>query len=521
MMPWKEYDLDRILNRVFTSDCFAFMKRFPDRCIDFCMTSPPYWSMRDYRVKGQIGLEKTPEEYIQKLVIIFRELKRVLKDTGSFYLNLGDTYIGSACQYKQKGQVKNTIAKTPPGYISNKPNPPSLISVNKNTWKKPKQLALIPSRLAIALQNEGWILRNDICWYKLNAMPSSVKDRLTNHWEHIFHFVKQRKYYYDLDAIRDPHKTASLPFNYRVRLAQQGRSKNYMIRASPYETEVAYKMGIRKNKQYQYKCRPQNSIKSLNIKIKNSESVLDWREEARKRGQLFDKPVNNQGGGQTGLRRYRGYKTKEGSPHDYSGCYLDQHYGASIVYSEKGKNPGDVIKAIPDAHNSLSSYLKYSYILSFIRESWNPGDFWSITTKPFPGAHFAVYPEEICIKPILSSCPQWICKKCDLPRISRVSYIEAGKDNASLKRKGGINLECAARPYKTRKLRTSDNIGCIDCGCNAGWEPGIVFDPFAGAGTTLVVAKKLGRRFIGCDINPEYAKLARKRLRETVESSLC
>ncbi|NVM56004.1 MAG: site-specific DNA-methyltransferase [Candidatus Helarchaeota archaeon] len=496
------------------------MRKLPDRCIDFCMTSPPYWSMRDYGVKGQLGLEKTPEEYIEKLVIIFRELKRILKATGSFYLNLGDTYIGSACRYKQKGQVKNTIAKTPPGYISNKQKSPSFVSVDKNTWKKPKQLALIPSRVAIALLCDGWILRNDICWYKPNAMPSSVKDRLTNHWEHIFHFVKQRRYYYDLDAIREPHKTASLPFNYRVRLAQQGRSKNYMIRASPYETEVAYKMGIRKNKQYQYKGTPQNSIKSLNIKIKNSESVLDWREKARKRGQLFDKPVNNQGGGQTGLRRYRGYKTKEGSPYDHSGRCLDQHHGASIVYSEKGKNPGDVINVNQVMHKSLLPNPEYPRAHFYTGNLNNPGDFWSITTKLFPSAHFAVYPEEICIKPILSSCPQWICKKCGLPRVRMINkeIIYRKRPNKHVKY---VNGGPCGHPDQTKAGIKVSTIGWTDCGCNAGWEPGIVFDPFAGSATTLVMAKKLGRRFIGCDINPEYVKLARKRLKTTDESSLC
>ena len=102
-MPWKRYDFEKFVNQIFTGDCLKFMKRLPDSCIDFCMTSPPYWSLRDYGVKGQIGLEKNPEGYIEQLVLVFRELKRVLKDAGSFYLNLGDTYIGSACGYGQKG----------------------------------------------------------------------------------------------------------------------------------------------------------------------------------------------------------------------------------------------------------------------------------------------------------------------------------------------------------------------------------------------------------------------------------
>jgi site-specific DNA-methyltransferase (cytosine-N4-specific) len=330
-----------LVNRVHICECLKFLKRLPDASIDFCMTSPPYWSMRDYEVKGQIGMEKTPEEYIEKLLNVFRELKRVLKDTGSFYLNLGDTYIGSACGYGQKGKVKNTIEKTSPGYISENQKPPSLISVDKNSWKKPKQLALIPSRVAIALQEDGWILRNDICWFKPNGLPSSVQDRLTNRWEHVFHFVKQRKYYYNLDAIRGPQKAKSIK---RVinRMKLQERTGRPMTKISKYyENE------------------------------------------------------NNVNYGASGFLKGRSLKG---------------------ILNLKGKNPGD---------------------------------FWKISVKSFSVPHFAVYPEELCSRPIKSSCP----------------------------------------------------------------TGGIVFDMFSGSATTLVVAKKLGRRFIGCDLNHDYVRIARKRLK--------
>jgi len=94
-MSNRSFNLNDFENLVYCGDCLQFMKRLPEKSIDFCMTSPPYWQMRDYKIKGQVGQEKTPEEYIEKLVVIFRELKRILKDTGSFYLNLGDTYVGT------------------------------------------------------------------------------------------------------------------------------------------------------------------------------------------------------------------------------------------------------------------------------------------------------------------------------------------------------------------------------------------------------------------------------------------
>lgn len=129
------------------------------------MTSPPYWALRDYGTQGQLGLEPDFQEYISKLLEVFDGLKRVLKRTGSFYLNLGDTY--------SRGRVIPA-----------------------------KCMIGIPWRAALALINKGWILRNDVIWHRPNSMPSSVKDRLSNTYEHIFHFVKSKRYYYNLDAIR-------------------------------------------------------------------------------------------------------------------------------------------------------------------------------------------------------------------------------------------------------------------------------------------------------------------------------
>lgn len=178
-------------------DVIEGLKRIQEagEMVDCIMTSPPYWGLRDYGVDGQLGLEKHPKEYIENLVKVFRESKKVLKDSGSLWLNLGDTYFGSW------GNMSREQTKDYP-----KGRPPSSYA-QKDVWLKPKQKMLIPHRTAIALQDDGWLLRNEVIWHKPSHMPSSVRDRLSNSFEYLFHFVKQKKYFYDLDSIREPHKT--------------------------------------------------------------------------------------------------------------------------------------------------------------------------------------------------------------------------------------------------------------------------------------------------------------------------
>jgi DNA modification methylase len=153
--------------------------------------------------KGQLGLEPHPSMFIEHLAQVFQEVMRVLKPSGSLWLNLGDTYYGSGNGQKQSEKGKWTEgefeqARKAKDYIPNK---------KQNNWLQPKQKMLIPARVAIALQDQGWILRNEIVWHKINHMPESVGDRLTRSWESIYFFTKADKYYFDLNAIRKPHIT--------------------------------------------------------------------------------------------------------------------------------------------------------------------------------------------------------------------------------------------------------------------------------------------------------------------------
>jgi hypothetical protein len=218
-----------------------------------------------------------------------------------------------------------------------------------------------------------------------NAMPSSVKDRLSNTYEHIFHFVKAKKYYYNLDAIRVPHNFEPKPFNIRVRDAQKGRLKEkWGVLAHATEREV----------------------------------------------RAYDE------------KNYSKYP-----PHE------PRHFQLLSMGIAHGGHTGKTVR--------------HDHPLGK-----NPGDLWTVNSKPHPFAHFAVYPEEICIKPILSSCPEKVCTKCGMPQ-----------------------------------LPIGDS-----CKCGDGFQPGIVLDMFAGSGTTLVVAKKLKRDFIGIELNSKYVKIAERRL---------
>ena len=290
------------------------LRSLPSQSIHCCVTSPPYWGLRDYGVEGQLGLEKTPEEYVVNLTAVFREVKRVLRDDGTLWLNLGDSYASNPAS----GGPKSEKLRGPQNATPNRPE------WHRPLGFKPKDLIGIPWRVAFALQSDGWYLRSDIIWSKPNPMPESVRDRPTKAHEYIFLLSKSARYYYDQDAIKEP----AIYADQRVSLGKKSFSK----------------------------------------------------------GQAA------------------------GSGRAPSGNALNNYY--------------DVL----DTRNKRSV--------------------WRVTTKPFKGAHFAVFPPDL-IRP------------------------------------------------------------CILAGCPAG---GVVLDPFFGAGTTGLVAKQEGRHYIGVELNPEYAKMAKERI---------
>jgi DNA modification methylase len=283
----------------------------------------------------------------------------VLRDDGSWWLNLGDSFDN-------------------------------------------KQKQLVPHRVAIALQDNGWVCRNDVTWTKPNPMPSSVTDRLNTTTEQIFHLTPERDYWYDLYAIRSPYSES------------MERRKEYQSKHGGHETD-------------------------------------GW----------------------------------SGGNHHQSGGLLDDSQTYADHMNPAGKNPGDVFE---------------------------------VTTKPFADAHFAVYPPELCRKPIKATCPPKVCAECgapyerDVERNTTYDHDTTDTTGTHADRNdlnGGDGHDLRNGVYSNADFKGW--LQLCDCDTDA-TEPGIALDPFAGAGTTLMVAKELGRQFVGIELNPEYADMARSRV---------
>ena len=326
---------------ILIGDVRQKLKELPDKSVHCCVTSPPYWGLRDYGEDGQIGMEDTPEQFVANMIQVFREVWRVLRDDGTLWLNLGDSYAGSGKGRNPDGTVhvsamiakQGSSAGTVMGNVKGGIVPDGL---------KPKDLVGIPWRVAFALQAEGWYLRQDIIWHKPNPMPESVTDRCTKSHEYIFLLSKSRQYYFDNEAIKEP---AKYPFDDRASRADS--------RAGTSMNSVGGKTGIR-----------------------------------------F-------GGNKYGDSDDPKHATKSGNE-----------------YEATGKR--------------------------------NKRDVWTVTTRPFKGAHFATFPPQLIEPCILAGCP----------------------------------------------------------------PDGTVLDPFFGAGTTGLVAQQHGRNWIGCELNPEYAEMAAKRIKD-------
>lgn len=389
--------------RILIGDCRESLRRLPSGSVQCVVTSPPYFGLRDYGHAGQIGLEPTPDEFIAAMVEVFGEVHRVLRDDGTLWLNLGDSYSSGGrttqtvdtARGPSKRDVGGDAASGKQEYLNGTAMRPPVVEGLAG-----KNLLGIPWRVALALQADGWYLRSEIIWAKPNPMPESVTDRPTKSHEKIFLMSKSERYFYDAEAVKETAIHAG-----RIVAATGADSKN----------------------------------------------------------------------GSAG-------------------------YGSD---TKKGFTKNDT--AVNDRRNLR--------------------DVWTITTKPFSGAHFATFPPDIperCIK--AGTSERGACPTCGAPWVRETETEtefaggsgRAGRTaeemNGSGKwRNGGEagNANLKLGPV-TRSKTTGWVQGC-DCPDNSP-VPCVVLDPFGGAGTTGLVAGKLGRDAILCELNPDYADMARERI---------
>ena len=214
--------------KILSGDVRETLKQVPDGTVQCCVTSPPYWGLRSYLKDGhvdkhmEIGSEKTPEAYVQTMVEVFREVKRCLHESGTCWINLGDGYSSGG----RKSYDPSLISET-----SGLQNNSAGLERKTPDWAKPKDLLMIPWRVALALQADGWWLRSVICWHKKSCMPESVTDRPTNSWEPIFLMAKNAKYFYDAEAVRENTDAEPQTVARKDAFAKQGQVGSHLTGA--------------------------------------------------------------------------------------------------------------------------------------------------------------------------------------------------------------------------------------------------------------------------------------------------
>jgi DNA modification methylase len=505
---------------ILQGDCLQVLKGMDDKSVQMCVTSPPYYGLRNYGVEGQIGLESTPDEYVAKLVAVFHEVKRVLKDDGTLFLNLGDSYATSPAGNKTWGD----------GVGSNKHYEND--NIHQKTHKgfgdcKPKDLIGIPWVVAFALRADGWVLRSDIIWSKPNPMPESVKDRPTKSHEHIFLFSKakwigpeQGRYSHisdedarwlamffetegNISVKRSEQKSGRTTYGTQIAFANTSRklleiAQNIIGDGNIYERKgnnapmFYYEVCNKMARDLLYRIYPYLIVKQLQGRL--GIFLQDYISETRKRPHGFRPPeqtrflewawvsmksLNHFGrpdisiipepqyGRYTSQKYYYDYEAVLEVATGFDGR-KDTQFKGSEKYKDSGQTfaadgherwPHTMPKNIqPDGQQPNSMHVNRANKLGEPDQpdidgipARNLRDVWTITTKPYKEAHFATFPPEI--------------------------------------------------PER-----------CI----KAGSKPGdVVLDPFNGSGTTGSVATRLGRNYIGIELNPDYIILSEKRLSQT------
>lgn len=448
--------------KILLGDCRERLRELPDGSVHSVVTSPPYFGLRDYGADGQIGLEPTPDEFVEAMVEVFGEVRRVLRDDGTLWLNLGDSYARNPAKGKSGTPNGRNVAEQ--GYAG---------GGGIGAEIKEKDLIGIPWMVAFALRAAGWYLRQEIIWSKPNTMPESVRDRCTKSHEHIFLLAKSARYYYDAEAIAEE--------------------------AQDWSTSGPG-TGIKETDHYGAGNGGNGGLAKLAARYKSS-------------GNKARKP-------------------RPGSPESHTG-----NAAGSIPWEGNTRNKRSVWTVPPQAFNmEMCKGCERIYDLSEYRalrrekQPENKPDrvFCKCGEHNQWLSHFATFPPDLIEPCVLAGCPEQCCAECGAP-VERIitkgepdeeararcgadssgGYGGHGKNDPSGKAQNPSDLK--RRILDGMRLKQSSFEPT--CDCQAGFIAGTVLDPFGGAGTTALVADRLGRSAILTELNHYYVALAQERLK--------
>ena len=544
-----------------------------DKSIQCVVTSPPFWGLRDYGVNGQLGLEETPEEYVANLVAVFREVWRVLRDDGTLWLNLGDSYTSGGREtfgtwQPDSKQATHTAIKD----AKRAPQPPGL---------KPKDLVGIPWRVAFALQADGWVLRSEIIWNKPNPMPESVADRPTKSHEQLFLFSKARWVGPDSFAFSnisdEDARWLALLFdtegNIVVKRAhmESGRT-TYGLQVAIANTNLGlieaarrivgtgsvherpgknapvfywqisnvqaaelmkrvYPFLIIKQRQARLGIYIQSLFEVSRIERLTTEGRLRGRTRSEKHTELLERCWGT-------MKALNHFGTPDLSwvPEPVFGRWDSQpyYYDTEAVKESCESGPSDVRKMLESLprvggkHKLLDDPLSKASANTNIGQKRSVGSpngrnrrsVWTIATEPYSGAHFATFPRKLVEPCILAgTSARGCCAACGAPWervIQRDILPPPDRIHNNPFKHDAMTTQGEGRTTLRNLVENRTLDWRPTCTCGASTYPCIVLDPFVGSGTTVAVAESLGRRGIGIELKAEYLTLANNRLRSVM-----
>ena len=364
--------------KILQGNCIDKIKELEDNSIDCVVSSPPYFGLRDYQVEEQFGLEKTYQEYLANTIKVFETFKPKLKDTATIWWNVGDSYSNhkdckSIGQTLAKGTTREKAHEIEKGKSHTRDS-----KLLKASGLKDKDLMMIPNRVAIALQDAGWYIRSEIIWHKPNPMPESVRDRPTSAHEKIWLITKNKKYYYDADAIREPLASSSL-----ARLSQDIKNQKGSTREN----------GGRKTNGNMKAVRPYRVLDA-----DQRPEIVEYR----------DLPEHNK------IREYLSLNRKN---KNITIDEIEKHFGNQAGhhwFEKNGSYPSKddwlKLKKLLGFDNTYDKQLTTINIKSGLKQNHplgrNKRNVWTITTKPFKDAHFATFPKDLIEPCIKAGCPE-------------------------------------------------------------------------------------------------------------------